>query len=165
MSSDYESNNMTATSLEALIQANGQTVEVREQVPYQPIVYALPEEWLNAEMELLKNASKFQPELYRLIGQRATRQEFQQMQEQQLHTIRMELREQTSSIHSILQQDGSVREKYSSELSKMLSDSLRTMETVTSNLQKKIMKILIATAVSSVALSTLVCMALQHLAG
>ena len=162
MNSNYESNNMTATSLEALIQANGQAMEVREQVPYRPVVYALPEEFLNAEMELLKNASEFQPELYRLIYQRATRQEFQQMQE---YTIRTELREQTSSIRSTLQQDGSVREKYSSELSKMLSDSLRAMETVTSNLQKKIMKILIATAVSSVALSTLACMALRHLAG
>ena len=162
MSSNYENNNMTATSLEALIQANGQAVEVREQVPYQPIVYALPEEWLNAEMELLKNASEFQPELYRLIYQRATRQEFQQMQE---YTIRTELREQTSSIRSTLQQDGSVREKYSSELSKMLSDSLRAMETVTSNLQKKIMKILIATAVSSVALSVLVCTVWHLLVG
>lgn len=87
------------------------------------------------------------------------------MQEQQLHTIRMELREQTSSIRSTLQQDGSVREKYSSELSKMLSDSLRAMETVTSNLQKKIMKILIATAVSSVALSVLVCTVWHLLVG
>lgn len=165
MSSDYENNNMTAISLEALIQANGQAMEVREQVPYQPIVYALPEEWLNAEMELLKTASEFQPELYRLIGQRATRQEIQQMQEQQLHTIRMELWEQTSSIRSTLQQDGSVREKYSSELSKMLSDSLGAMETVASNLQKKITKILVATAVSSAALSVLVCMALQHWVG
>ena len=165
MSSNYENNNMTATSLEALIQANGQAMEVREQVPYRPAVYAIPEEWLQAEKAMLEQAVKFQPELYRLIYQRATRQEIQQMQEQQLHTIRMELREQTSSIRSTLQQDGSVREKYSSELSKMLSDSLRAMETVTSNLQKKIMKILIATAVSSVALSTLGCMALQHLAG
>ena len=161
MSSNYESNNMTATSLEAMIQANGQAMEVREQVPYRPVVYALPEEWLNAEMGLLKNASEFQPELYRLIYQRATRQEFQQMQEQQ----RMELREQASSIRSTLQQDGSVREKYSSELSKMLSDSLRAMETVTSNLQKKIMKILIATAVSSVALSVLVCTVWHLLVG
>lgn len=165
MSSNYESNNMTATSLEALIQANGQAMEVREQVPYRPVVYAIPEEWLQAEKAMLEQAVKFQPELYRLIRQRATRQEFQQMQEQQLHTIRMELREQTSSILSTLQQDGSVREKFSSELSKTLSDSLRAMETVASNLQKKITKILIATAVSSVALSVLVCMALQHLAG
>lgn len=165
MNSDYENNNMTATSLEALIQANGQAMEVREQVPYRPVVYAIPEEWLQAEKAMLEQAVKFQPELYRLIRQRATRQEFQQMQEQQLHTIRMELREQTSSILSTLQQDGSVREKFSSELSKTLSDSLRAMETVASNLQKKITKILIATAVSSVALSVLVCMALQHLAG
>lgn len=165
MSSDYENNNMTATSIEALIQANGQALEVREQVPYRPVVYAIPGEWLQAEKAMLEQAIKFQPVLYRLIGQRTTRQEFQQMQEQQLRTIRMELREQTSSIRSTLQQDGSVREKSSSELSKMLSDSLKAMETVASNLQKKITKILIATAVSSAALSVLVCMALQHLAG
>lgn len=165
MSSDYESNNMTATSLEALIQANGQAMEVREQMPYQPVVYALPEEWLQAEKAMLEQAVKFQPELYQLIRQRATRQEFQQMQEQQLHSIQMELREQTSSIRNTLQQDGSVREKYSSELSKMLSDSLRAIETVTFNLQKKITKILIATAVSSAALSVLVCLALQHWVG
>lgn len=165
MSSQYESSSQQTTSLEALIQANGQAMEVREQIPYQPVVYAIPEEWLQAEKIMLEQAVKFQPELYRLIRQRLTRQEFQQMQDQQLHTIRMELREHTSSIRSTLQQDGSVREKYSSELSNMLSDSLRAMETVASNLQKKITKILITTAVSSVALSVLACMALQHLAG
>lgn len=111
MNSDYENNSQGTTFLDSLIQANGQAMEVREQVPYQPVVYALPEEWLNAEMELLKNASEFQPELYRLIRQRMTQQEFQQMQEQQLHIIRTELREQMSSIRSTLEQDGSVREQ------------------------------------------------------
>ena len=157
MSSDYENNNMTATSLEALIQANGQAMEVREQVPYRPVVYAIPEEWLNAELELLKNASEFQPELYRLIRQRATRQELQQMQEQQLRTIRTELREQTSSIRSTLQQDGSVREQNFSRTSDLLSANRQDMRELTKRLENNIKKLMIGTAVSSTVLSLLVC--------
>ena len=157
MSSDYENNNMTATSLEALIQANGQAMEVREQVPYRPVVYAIPEEWLNAELELLKNASEFQPELYRLIYQRATRQEFQQMQEQQLRTIRTELREQTSSIRSTLQQDGSVREQNFSRTSDLLSANRQDIRVLTKRLENNIKKLMIGTAVSSTVLSLLVC--------
>ena len=157
MSSDYENNNMTATSLEVLIQANGQAMEVREQVPYRPVVYAIPEEWLNAELELLKNASEFQPELYRLIRQRATRQELQQMQEQQLRTIRTELREQTSSIRSTLQQDGSVREQNFSRTSDLLSANRQDIRVLTKRLENNIKKLMIGTAVSSTVLSLLVC--------
>ena len=165
MNSDYENNSQGTTFLDSLIQANGQAMEVREQVPYQPVVYAIPEEWLNAEMELLKNASEFQPELYRLIRQRMTRQEFQQMQEQQLHTIRVELREQTSSIRSTLQQDGSVREQNFSRTSELLSENRRDILQLVERLESKIKKIIIGTAVSSVTLSVLVCLALQHWAG
>lgn len=42
---------------------------------------------------LLEEAVKFQPELYQLIRQRATLQELQQMQEQQLYIIQTKLRE------------------------------------------------------------------------
>ena len=157
MSSNYESNNMTATSLEALIQANGQAMEVREQVPYRPAVYAIPEEWLQAEKAMLEQAVKFQPELYQLIRQRATRQEFQQMQEQQLRTIRTELREQTSSIRSTLQQDGSVREQNFSRTSDLLSANRQDMRELTKRLENNIKKLMIGTAVSSAVLSLLVC--------
>ena len=165
MNSDYENNSQGTTFLDSLIQANGQAMEVREQVPYQPVVYAIPEEWLNAEMELLKNASEFQPELYRLIRQRMTRQEFQQMQDQQLHTIRVELREQTNSIRSTLQQDGSVREKFSSELSGMLSASLKAMEATTSRLEQKVRKLTRISVEASMVASVLVCVVCHLLAG
>ena len=165
MNSDYENNSQGTTFLDSLIQANGQAMEVREQVPYQPVVYAIPEEWLNAEMELLKNASDFQPELYRLIRQRMTRQEFQQMQEQQLHTIRTELREQTCSIRSTLQQDGSVREQNFSRTSDLLSENRKDILQLVERLESKLKKIIIGTAVSSAALSVLVCLALQHWVG
>ena len=165
MSLDYENSSQEATLWDKLIAANGQAMEIREQVPYQPVIYAIPEEWRLAEKALLEEAVKFQPELYQLIRQQATRQEFQQMQDQQLRTIQAELLEQTSSIRRTLQQDGSVREEFSSDLSRMLSDSRGDMRQFMERLENKIRKLVICTAVSSVALSVLVCMALQHWVG
>lgn len=165
MNSAYENSSQEATFLDSLIAANGRATEVREQVPYQPVVYALPEEWRQAEAELLEQAVRFQPELYRLISLRATRQEIQQMQEQQLRTIRTELQELMRSIRSTLEQDGSVREQYSSELSKMLSDGREELHRLTLRLEDSIRKIIIGTAVSSATLSVLVCLALLHWAG
>lgn len=107
-----ESGNMSATSLEALIQANGQAVETRQRIPYEMVVYAIPEEWREEEMMLLRNAVEFQPTLYGMIDTLATRQELQQIQAHQLHMLREEQQEQTRSIRSILQQDGSVREAF-----------------------------------------------------
>ena len=160
-----ESGNMSATSLEALIQANGQAVETRQRIPYEMVVYAIPEEWREEEMMLLRNAVEFQPTLYGMIDTLATRQELQQIQAQQLHMLREEHQEQTRSIRSILQQDGSVREKHSSELSRMLSDSLKTMEVATVRLEEKIKKLSILSVSASIAASVLVCVVWHLLAG
>ena len=160
-----ESGNMSATSLEALIQANGQAVETRQRIPYEMVVYAIPEEWREEEMMLLRNAVEFQPTLYGMIDTLATRQELQQIQAQQLHMLREEQQEQTRSIRSILQQDGSVREKHSSELSRMLSDSLKTMEAATVRLEEKIKKLIITSVAASIAASVLVCVVWHLLAG
>lgn len=160
-----ESGNMSATSLEALIQANGQAMETRQRIPYEMVVYAIPEEWREEEMMLLRNAVEFQPTLYGMIDTLATRQELQQIQAQQLHMLREEQQEQTRSIRSILQQDGSVREKHSSELSRMLSDSLKTMEAATVRLEEKIKKLSILSVAASIAASVLVCVVWHLLAG
>ena len=160
-----ESGNMSATSLEALIQANGQAMETRQRIPYEMVAYAIPEEWREEEMMLLRNAVEFQPTLYGMIDTLATRQELQQIQAQQLHMLREEQQEQTRSIRSILQQDGSVREKHSSELSRMLSDSLKTMEAATVRLEEKIKKLSILSVAASIAASVLVCVVWHLLAG
>lgn len=165
MNFKYENNNMSATSLEALIQANGQAMETRQRIPYEMVVYAIPEEWREEEMMLLRNAVEFQPTLYGMIDTLATRQELQQIQAQQLHMLREEQQEQTRSIRSILQQDGSVREKHSSELSRMLSDSLKTMEAATVRLEEKIKKLSILSVAASIAASVLVCVVWHLLAG
>ena len=165
MNFKYENNNMSATSLEALIQANGQAMETRQRIPYEMVVYAIPEEWREEEMMLLRNAVEFQPTLYGMLDTLATRQELQQIQTQQLRMLREEQQEQTRSIRSILQQDGSVREKHSSELSRMLSDSLKTMEAATVRLEEKIKKLTITSVAASIAASVLVCVVWHLLAG
>ena len=72
MNSDYEKNSLSATAMEALIQANGQAVETRQRIPYEMVVYAIPEEWREEEMNLLRQAVQFQPTLYKQIDTLAT---------------------------------------------------------------------------------------------
>ena len=152
-------------SIDELVKLNGQAMEEIERTPYQPILYALPEEWLKADRALRQQAADFQPTLYRMIRPLATAEQVTQMQDEQLRLFRQEKQEMLRSIQNSLQQDGRVREKHSSEISEALRTNLKTMETVATNLQKKITRILIATAVSSAALSVLVCMALQYWVG
>ena len=165
MNSDYEKNSLSATAMEALIQANGQAVETRQRIPYEMVVYAIPEEWREEEMNLLRRAVQFQPTLYKQIDTLATRQDWQDLLTDQRTVLQTESREMQSSMRRILQQDGSEREKFSSELSGMLSASLEVMEATTERLEQKIRKLTrISVAVSMVA-SVLVCVVWHLLAG
>ena len=56
-------------------------------------------------------------------------------------------------------------DQYSSELSKMLSDGREELHRLTQQVESSIRKIIVGTAVSSAALSVLVCLALLHWAG
>ena len=165
MNSDYEKNSLSATAMEALIQANGQAVETRQRIPYEMVVYAIPEEWREEEMNLLRRAVQFQPTLYKQIDTLATRQDWQDLLTDQRTVLQTESREMQSSMRRILQQDGREREKFSSELSGMLSASLEVMEATTERLEQKIRKLTrISVAVSMVA-SVLVCVVWHLLAG
>ena len=165
MSLDYEKNSLSATAMEALIQANGQAVETRQRIPYEMVVYAIPEEWREEEMNLLRCAVKFQPELYKMIDTLATRQDWQDLLTDQRTVLQMESREMQASMRRILQQDGSVREKFSSELSGMLSDSLKAMEATTERLEQKVRKLTRISVAASMVASALVCVVWHLLAG
>ena len=165
MSLDYEKNSLSATAMEALIQANGQAVETRQRIPYEMVVYAIPEEWREEEMNLLRQAVQFQPTLYKQIDTLATRQDLQYLLTDQRTVLQAESREMQASMRRILQQDGSEREKFSSELSGTLSDGLKAMEATTERLEQKVRKLTrISMAVSMVA-SVLVCVVWHLLAG
>ena len=165
MSLDYEKNSLSATAMEALIQANGQAVETRQRIPYEMVVYAIPEEWREEEMNLLRHAVKFQPELYKMIDMLATQQDLQYLLTDQRTVLQAESREMQNSMRRILQQDGSVREKFSSELSGMLSTSLKAMEATTERLEQKVRKLTRISVAASMVASVLVCVVWHLLAG
>ena len=165
MSLDYEKNSLSATAMEALIQANGQAVETRQRIPYEMVVYAIPEEWREEEMNLLRQAVQFQPTLYKQIDTLATRQDRQDLLTDQRTVLQAENREMQYSMRRILQQDGSVREKFSSELSGMLSASLKAMEATTERLEQKVRKLTRISMAASMVASVLVCVVWNLLAG
>ena len=165
MSLDYEKNSLSATAMEALIQANGQAVETRQRIPYEMVVYAIPEEWREEEMNLLRRAVQFQPTLYKQIDTLATRQDWQDLLTDQRTVLQTESREMQASMRRILQQDGSVREKFSSELSGMLSASLKAMEATTERLEQKVRKLTRISVAASMVASVLVCVVWHLLAG
>ena len=165
MSLDYEKNSLSATAMEALIQANGQAVETRQRIPYEMVVYAIPEEWREEEMNLLRHAVQFQPTMYKQIDTLATRQDWQDLLTDQRTVLQVESREMQASMRRILQQDGSVREKFSSELSGMLSASLKVMEATTERLEQKVRKLTRISVAASMVVSVLVCVVWHLLAG
>ena len=165
MSLDYEKDSLSATAMEALIQANGQAVETRQRIPYEMVVYAIPEEWREEEMNLLRQAVQFQPTLYKQIDTLATHQDLQYLLTDQRTVLQAESREMQSSMRRILQQDGSVREKFSSDLSGMLSASLKAMEATTSRLEQQVRKLTRISVAASMVASVLVCVVWHLLAG
>ena len=159
MNSQSENN----TWLENLIQNNGQAMEEIQETPYQPIFYAVPKEWIENWMKLLEQAVEFQPTLYRLISLLATREELAKMQAQQQKVLLDMKKEMLGSVQTTLQQDGKTREQFSSDTSKMLSASLKTMEDTVQRLEQRIMKKVARASILSVVLSVLACGLLLHL--
>ena len=155
MNYDYENSSSGITFLEELTKANGEVLEVREQVPYQPIVYAIPEEWRKAEKELLEQTVQFQPTLYRMMQALATRQELEQLQTALVQILRQEKQETLRSVQTILEQAGNESDKHLSEWSKAQSESLRAMNEIASRLEKKVTKLMIAGISASAAVSVL----------
>ena len=152
-------------SMDELVKLNGQALEEMDRIPYQPILYALPEEWLKADRALRQQAADFQPTLYRMIKPLATAHQSARMQDEQLQMFYQEKQEMMRAIQNSLQQDGRAREKHSSEISETLQSSLKSMEAVTSALDSRIRKLLVTTSVASAALSVLVCVVWHLLVG
>ena len=152
-------------SMDELVMLNGQAMEEIDRIPYQPIIYALPEEWLKADRALRQQAADFQPTLYQMIRPLATAEQVAQMQDEQLRQFQAEKREMLRTIQSSLQQDGSLREKFSSEISEVLSKHRADMKAAALEEDKKQKKLLATTSVASMLLSVLVCVVWHLLVG
>ena len=73
-------------------------------------------------------------------------------------------KETTAQMQKLVEQAGNNQEKFISNCSETLSKSTEALNNTIKDLQRKIMKIMIATAVSAVALSLLVCAVFWKLA-
>ena len=164
---NYEHDNVSSQglSIDELVKLNGQAMEEISRTPYQPILYALPEEWLKADRALRQQAAEFQPTLYKMIRPLATAEQVTQMQDEQLRLFQAEKQELLRTIQSSLQQDGRAREKISSDISEALRSNLKAMEAVASEVDRKLKKLLVTTSVASMLLSVLVCVAWHLLVG
>ena len=151
-----ESKSSTEMSIEDLVKMNGEAMTVLDEVPYQPILYAIPKEWVESGMNLLKNAVQFQPTLYKKITPLATQKEVQNQQIQMKVDLGMAKEEVLNSIKDLKKQDGSLKEKFFSELSAQHSAAVKAVQDEYGRQKKESLRFLLITAASSAALSGLV---------
>ena len=175
MNSQSENSTQQNSAMDMLRKKNTRTLSELEQIPYQPQVYAIPIEQRKRESKLLADAVEFQPKLYQLIEQLATWEELsdhctkiQNIEAEYMDTTVREIvtanKETTAQMQKLVEQAGKNQEKFISNCSETLSKSTEALDNTIKNLQRKIMKIMIATAVSAVVLSLLACAVFWKLA-
>ena len=159
-----------------LTKRNTEAIEEMELTPYEPIVYAIPIEQRDVELNLLKDAVQFQPTLYRQISALATRQELKnyvseiqeieaRYMEQTVRSVTTENGKTVGEMRSLIQQDGKNLEKFISQCSKVVDAGSAELRDIVQKLHWKIVGIMIGTSVTSVALSILACVVFWKLVG
>ena len=117
MSLNNESKSSLDTFMEDLVRMNGEAMAALEEVPYQPIVYAVPKEWVESGKTLLENAVQFQPTLYSQISTLATQKEMQDQRVQLKADLEVAKREILKEFEELKKQAGSLKESISTSMS------------------------------------------------
>ena len=151
-----ESRSSNPMSLEDLVQMNGDSLAVLGEVPYQPIIYAVPKEWVESGKKLLELAVQFQPTLYKKITPLATQEGLQHQEVQLKADLEVAKREMLNCVKDLKKQDGSLKEKFFSELSAQHSAAVREIQAEYSKQKKENLRYLLITVASSAVLSGLV---------
>lgn len=156
MNSKNESKSSTEMSIEDLVKMNGEAMTVLDEVQYRPILYAVPKEWVASGMKLLEQAVQFQPTLYGKISMLATQEGLQHQEVQLKADLEVAKREMLTSIGELKKQDGSLKEKFFSELSAQHSAALKDIQDEYGRQKKENLRFLLITVASSAVLSGLV---------
>ena len=151
-----ENKSSTEMSIEDLVQMNGDAMAVLDEVPYQPVVYAVPKEWVESGKQMLELAVAFQPTLYGKISMLATQEGLQHQEVQLKADLEMAKREMLKSLEDLKKQDGSLKEKFSSALSAQHSAALKDIQDEYSRQKKENLRFMLITMASSAVLSGLV---------
>ena len=156
MNSRKENKSSTEMSIEDLVQMNGDAMAVLDEVPYQPMVYAVPKDWVESGKQMLELAVAFQPTLYGKITMLATQEGLQHQEVQLKADLEVAKRELLTSIGELKKQDGSLKEKFSSTLSAQHSAALKEVQDEYGRQKKENLRFMLITVASSAVLSGLV---------
>ena len=105
-----ENRSSSGMSLEDLVKMNGDAIAVMDEVPYQPIIYAVPKEWVESGKQMLELAVAFQPTLYGKISILATQEGLQHQKVQLKADLEVAKREMLNIIGDLKEQDGKLKE-------------------------------------------------------
>lgn len=156
MNSRNENRSSQEMSLEDLVQMNGDAMAVLDEVTYQPIIYAVPKEWVESGKQMLELAVAFQPTLYGKISMLATQEGLQHQEVQLKADLEVAKREMLKSLEDLKKQDGSLKENFSSALSAQHSAALKEIQDEYSRQKKENLRFMLITVASSAVLSGLV---------
>ena len=160
-----ESKSSLDTFMEDLVRMNGEAMAVLEEVPYQPIVYAVPKEWVESGKTLLENAVQFQTTLYEKIALLATQKEMQEQRVQLKADLEVAKREILKEFEELKKQVGSLKESISTSMSEEHTTAVNAIKEEYETQQKKRNRLMWITISASATLSGLVSGLCQLLVG
>ena len=165
MSSRNENKSSTEMSIEDLVRMNGEAMAALGEVPYQPIVYAVPKEWVESGKTLLENAVQFQPTLYEKIALLATQKEMQEQRVQLKADLEVAKREILKEFEELKKQVGSAKESISTSMSEEHTNAVNAIKEEYETQQTKRNRLIWITISASAVLSGLVSGLCQLLVG
>lgn len=156
MNSRNENKSSTEMSIEDLVRMNGDAMAVLDEVPYQPVVYAVPKEWVESGKTLLENAVQFQPTLYEKIALLATQKEMQNQRVQLKADLEVAKREILKEFEELKKQAGSLKESISTSMSEEHTNAVNAIKEEYETQQTKRNQLMWITISASAVLSGLV---------
>jgi len=160
-----ESRSSIGMSLEDLVRMNGEAMTYLDEVPYQPIVYAVPKEWVESGKALLEIAVQFQPTLYSKISTLATQKDLRDVESEVKVELKVVKRELAEKLTDLKEQVGSLKESISTSMSKEHTTAVNAIKEEYETQQKKRNRIMWITISASAVLSGLVSGLCQLLGG
>ena len=156
MSLNNESKSSLDTFMEDLVRMNGEAMAALGEVPYQPIVYAVPKEWVESGKTLLENAVQFQPTLYEKIALLATQKDLRDVESEVKAESKVVKRELAEKLTDLKEQVGSLKESISTSMSEEHTNAVNAIQEEYESQQEKRNRLMWITISASAMLSGLV---------
>ena len=156
MSLNNESKSSLDSFMEDLVRMNGEAMAALEEVPYQPIVYAVPKEWVESGKTLLENVVQFQPTLYSKISTLATQKDLRDVESEVKAELKVVKRELVEKLTDLKEQAGSLKESISTSMSKEHTTAVNAIKEEYESQQTKRNRLMWITISTSAVLSGLV---------